>query len=89
MVLCPNASEAMLEALTAQAEQDFCAICARDDIPDEAQSVIVHMVQHLYSQVGAEGLASESFSGASESYLTDYADSVKRAMYRFRKLVTV
>ena len=85
----PNAQQAVLEALIEQAEQEFCAICARDDVPEEAQSVIVRMVQHLYSQVGSAGLSGESFSGASESYMSDYADNLKRAMYRFRKLVTV
>ena len=36
--------------------------------------------------LGAEGLTSQSYSGMSEGYMADYAEPLKRAIYRFRRV---
>lgn len=40
-------------------------------------------------KMGTEGLASQSFSGVSESYITDYPDDIKAILNRKRKLVVL
>lgn len=88
-LLISNAKEDVLRALYEQCAADFMSICNREDVPEGASSVVEQMVAYRYSQINAEGLASQSFSGQSESYLIDYPDRLKRAMYRFRRLVTM
>lgn len=87
--LCPNADEEVLEALVALSEADFKAETRQAEVPEAAQGVIVRMVMHRFNRLGAEGLAAQSYSGASESYAADYSDDLRRAMHRFRKVVLV
>lgn len=86
LMLIPNAEASVLEALTEQCIGEFKAACNRDDAPEAAAAVISQMVQHRYNQRGAEGLQSQSYSGMSESYMTDYPASLRRAMNRYRKV---
>ncbi len=85
--LNPKADEETLEALIDLAEADFKAECRRDDVPEAADSIIVRMVQHRWGQLDGAGLASQSYSGASETFLTDWPEDLKRAMHRFRRAV--
>lgn len=87
--LCPNGNADLLQVLLDEAQADFLAICGRTDVPEAAQSVVVRMAQIRYTRMGAEGLSAQSYSGASESFLGDYPEDLKRAMYRFRKLVAI
>lgn len=80
--------QGLLEALIEQAEAQFRDYCHREDVPEGAESVIVRMAQHLHSQAGSAGLASQSYSGAGETFLTDYPSDLKRALNRYRRLVT-
>ena len=82
--LMPTADGAVLAALVELAEQSFKTICGRDDVPEAALPVIVRMAAHRYSQIGAEGLSAQSYSGASETLLSDYPEDLKREMYRWR-----
>lgn len=84
--LYPNAEDALLECLYDQCADEFMAVCNRDDIPQTAAFAVEQMIAFRYSQINAEGLASQSFSGMSEAFLTDYPQRLKRAMYRFRRL---
>lgn len=85
-ILLPKASEDIISSLAQQCADEFMAICNRDDVPDAASHIIEQMVAFRYSQINAEGLASQSFSGMSEAYLSDYPERMKRAMYRYRRL---
>lgn len=84
--LISNAEEETIEALYAQCAFDFLADCNLTELPEAAAPVIEQMVQYRYSQLNAEGLAGQSYSGMSESYLTDYPERLKRAMQRFRRI---
>lgn len=83
--LIPRAEAATLEALVDMAQADFKVECRRDDVPEAAESVIVRMVQHRWGQLDGAGLASQSYSGASEAFLNDWPEDLKRAMHRFRR----
>ena len=87
LALTPNANTDQLEACVSQAEGLFRAECARDDIPEAALPVVARMARTLYARVDGEGLASQSYSGQSETFLTDWPADLRRAVHRFRKLV--
>ncbi|MCI5550302.1 MAG: phage head-tail connector protein [Clostridiales bacterium] len=77
-------SDALLDVLCADAESDFLSYCNRDDIPDAAQSIVAQLAVIRYNTLGAEGVSSQSFSGASTTYDINYPESVVHALNRFR-----
>lgn len=83
--LVPNADQAALVVCVEQAMALFQMECARDDVPDQALGVIVRMAQGLYTRIGAEGLSAQTYSGASETFSTDWPDDLRRAIHRFRR----
>ena len=85
-VLLPDADPAQLEVCADMAAEDFAAICGRDDVPETAVGVVSQMAEIRYTRIGAAGLSAQSFSGASETFAADYPESLKRAMYRHRRL---
>lgn len=85
-ILMPKADSDVLEMLFKQCADEFMAICNREDVPEAANHIIEQMIAFRYSQINAEGLASQSFSGMSEAYMSDYPERLKRAMYRFRRI---
>lgn len=87
--LVPNAKVELLELLIDRCEEDLLNECYIDEVPKRAENVLVQMVMWHYNQLGGEGLASQSYSGQSESYLTDYPANLKRSMHRFRGLKTL
>ena len=89
LILVPNANEELLELLIERCMDDLMNECCIDEVPERAQNVLVQMVMWHYNQAGAEGLASQNYSGMSESYQTDYPANLKRSMRRFRGLKTL
>lgn len=84
--LTPNADADALEILLEQSEQDFLAACSRDDVPEAADGLLMQMASYRYNQLGAEGLSGQSFSGMSETLLTDWPETIKRGLARYRKV---
>jgi len=87
--LLPRADTEQLRTLLELAELDFKSECRRDDIPADAQGILVRMVQQRWTRLESEGLSAESYSGASESYMSDLPDDLRRAMQRYRRVVVV
>lgn len=86
-----ESKEQMIHMLVEKACYDFCAYCGREDVPQAAEYVIIQMVSYAYNTQGRDGLASQSYSGVSESYITDdsgasYPQSIKNLLNRFRKV---
>ena len=84
-----GASTSTLEEIAEGCMDEFRAACCRDDVPEAAATLIVQMAQIRYNQLGDEGLASQSYSGMSETYLDDWPASVRRGLERFRRLKTL
>ena len=91
LILIPNAKgkDELLELLIDRSMDDLMNECCIDAVPERAVNVLVQMVIWHYNQQGGEGLASQSYSGQSETYLTDYPANLKRSMRRFRGLKTL
>jgi len=47
--------------------------------------VCIDMVVCRYNRLGSEGMASQNYSGSSETYLTEYPDYVMRQLNSFKK----
>ncbi len=71
------------------AVEEFKDYCHREDTPESATSLIANMVCILYNRIGAQGLASQSYSGVSETFIDGYPDNIKKQLNRYRKLTTI
>ena len=80
--------DALLLLLIQQAEDEAKDFTHRDDVC-ELQSTIEKMVVYNYNRLGTEGLNSESYSGVSYNYTTDYPEPILKMLKRYRKIVTL
>lgn len=72
-----TALDDILEICLDAAEQEFLSYTGRKEVPDAAEPLVEQLAILRYNQIGNEGLSSQSYSGNSESYLTDYSSSLK------------
>ena len=63
--------------------------CNREDIDTELESVIRRIVIIKLNRLGSDGLASQSFSGVSESFIDGYPQDIVSILNRKRKLKTL
>lgn len=82
-----NYSDEYLSLLLEESTQEAKGYCRRDDIPDPLGSAVVNMALVKLNRTGAEGVASQGFSGVSESYLDGYPEEIQSVLRRYRKLV--
>ena len=82
-----NYSDEYLSLLLEESTQEAKGYCRRDDIPDPLGSAVVNMALVKLNRYGAEGGASQGFSGVSESYLDGYPEEIRSVLRRYRKLV--
>ena len=82
-----NYSDEYLSLLLEESTQEAKGYCRRDDIPDPLGSAVVNMALVKLKRTGAEGVASQGFSGVSESYLDGYPEEIRSVLRRYRKLV--
>ena len=75
----------LLELLISQATGEAKRLTNSDNTT-ELRNVIIKMVIFNYNRLGTEGLNSESYSGVSYSYATDYPDVILRELRSLRKL---
>ena len=80
--------DALLLLLIQQAEDEAKDFTHREDVC-ELQSTIEKMVVYNYNRLGTEGLNSESYSGTSYNYTTDYPEPILKMLKRYRKIVTL
>lgn len=78
----------ILQLLISQAIDEVKDFTHREDVYP-LQSTIEKIVVYNYNRMGTEGLNSESYSGQSYNYSTDYPDSIMRTLKRYRKLIVL
>lgn len=79
--------EALLQILVEIAEAEFKDYCNRDDVPPEAENVVLNMARIQYARLDSQGLTSQSMSGVSESFESGfYPANVLQQMNHFRKV---
>lgn len=79
-------SDELVKVLSEDAQAEFKSYCNRDDVPYAAIPIISQLAVMRFNQLGAEGMQSQSFSGATFNYSTAYPDNVTHALNRFRQV---
>lgn len=74
-------TESRLMLLLSFAEREVKEYCGISEI-NGLENIIVEIAAIKYNRGGSEGVASESYSGASYSYLEDYPPHIKRQLSR-------
>lgn len=85
--LAGSDKDALLLVLIENTTREVLEYCHLDCISN-VEYIICEMVVFKYNLLGTEGLNSESYSGVTFSYLTDYPESIVRQLKKHRRLVT-
>lgn len=80
--------DSLLQLLVESAESEFLQHTNQPEVPVSAQNIILDMAIVKYNLIGTEGLSSQSYSGASESY-AHYPSELKTAIRRYAKIKTL
>ena len=83
-----TSKDALLSILLEQATSELKQYCYREQLPVEANNVIIDMAVVKYNLLGTEGLSSQSYSGMSEAY-ANYSPQLIKSMNRYRKVKTL
>ncbi len=75
-----GAKDDLLELLIEMCSDEILSYCNLDVVPDRLNSILLKMVVQTYNRVNSEGIASQSFSGVSESFLDGYSADVVAAL---------
>lgn len=65
------------------------AVNFTNNTADNLEALITMMVQERWSKLDSMGVSSASYSGVSETYVTDYSEAVQRLIRSKRKLKVV
>lgn len=77
-------ADALIDALLTEAEayvRSFCRLRDTETVPD---GLIARMAAEDFGRLDGAGLTSRAVSGATEHYLTDYSDTVRRQLTAMR-----
>ena len=83
-----TSKDALLSILLEQATSELKQYCYRDQLPVEANNVIIDMAVVKYNLLGTEGLSSQSYNGMNEAY-ANYPPQLIKSMNRYRKVKTL
>lgn len=83
-----TSKDALLSILLEQATSELKQYCYREQLPVEANNVIIDMAVVKYNLLGTEGLSSQSYSGMNEAY-ANYPPQLIKSMNRYRKVKTL
>jgi len=65
---------------------DYCNIL---ELPTDMEGIIEELVIISYNRLGSEGLQSESYSGISQTFISDIPDDIKRQLNAYKRLKTL
>lgn len=82
--LADNSQDAILEEMIMIAQEEALAYTNRTKYIPSMDTAVVLMVVEKYRRLGTEGLTSQSYSGVSESFQTQYGQNVLSLLSRFR-----
>ena len=83
-----NYTDAQIELFIKQAKAEIKAYCNRD-IDEELETIVERVAVIKLNRINSEGLASQSFSGISESYVDGYPQDIMAVLNSKRKLKVV
>ena len=81
-----ESKDALLSLLIENAEEYVAVYCNNASAVDSLSGAIISMVIQDYNTMGAEGLNSESYSGVTFNYQTEYSEDIMKQLRRYRKI---
>lgn len=78
-----------LNLLLEEAEAEALAYTRRETLPSALQSLVPRMALVMVNRTGSEGVASQGFSGVSESYTDGYPAEIQAVLRRYRRIGVV
>lgn len=84
-----ESKDALLAKLIENAEEYITNYTNNEDALDHLQGTLTVMVIYDYNRLGTEGLASESYSGASFSYTSGYSADIMTQLKKYRKVKVI
>ena len=88
-LLLPNANDDILSLLIDLAKDFSINYCNLSEYNATLDNIIVKMVLEDFNKLGSEGISAKSFSGISESYITDYSAEIYKMLNKHRHLKTL
>lgn len=79
-----NSRDELLELLLELSEGEVKSYCGIESI-EGLENTVVEIAVIKFNRRGSEGVASESYSGASYAYIDDYPVHIRSALRRYRK----
>lgn len=79
----------LLKSLLETAEDTILDYIGRDELPPRLQSVVIQYAVILFNQMGAEGEASRSQGGVSQTFLNDLPPAMLRRLKQYPRKVRV
>lgn len=84
-----NSKDGLLALVLDIVIQEFLDYTNREDLPDGANAVVIQMAVIQYNRIGSQGLASQGYSGVSESYIDGYPANIRKQLNRYRKIKAI
>lgn len=85
-LLSNNTNEPLIDLLINRTKVELSTYLKRD-YTDKFDNVLVDIVVIKLNRIGTEGVVSQSFSGASESFLDGYPDYIMKQLNALEKKV--
>lgn len=85
-LLSNSTNEALIQLLIDKTKVEL-STDLKKDYSNVFDNVLVDIVVIKLNRIGTEGLASQGYSGVSESYLNEYPDYIMKQLNAFRKRV--
>lgn len=81
-----NYTDALLELLVEETKQEIKEYCNREELDDVLNSLVQRIVIIKLNRMNTEGVAGQSFSGVSETYVNGYPEDIMCVLRKKRKL---
>lgn len=84
LAISDNSKDDLLEALSDIATEEVKAYCNIEDATP-LESIIIQLAVIKYNRLGAEGVSSENYNGASFSYESEYPSQILAVLNKNRR----
>lgn len=84
--IADTSQDVLLNTLVIQCEEEFLARTHQEEPTD---SIVDLMVIERYNKLGNEGATSISYSGISESFESDYSESVQKLIRSKARMIAI
>ena len=85
--LTDDSKDSLLLTLIEQAEEEIINYTRDENSLEYLQTALLQMVVFKYNRLGTEGVNTESYSGVSFNYTSDYPEAIMRQLKKYRKAV--